>query len=527
MFWLKFTATVVVVALCSTSVRADRPTRLVLDVMHQYFDLLVSGNTEIAGDMWLPESLERSQRFGITFDDIALKQDCSSPYIRDLSRLRADAAPPSKRFKELENGWAWIEFSAIVGNRLDHHKYFLHKRGEWYWLGYPQDYYGANWSVQESKYFRVHSDSSVQGYVGPLLLTEADRFIEAMVDTLGLSNESLKEIREKKIEYFFCYGDTGVEAITGHRAKGMLDLPSNDVISAVIPHYHEIVHLLINIKLKEMPLYTLPLLREGMAVRYGGRWGKSTNSLIDLGVFLYREKILEVDSMLTMRGFDDQASADIVYPLSGVFCGFLVDRLGLDKTLELYLELSGPFKTVYGWSEEEIKGVLAQRLKLEDWPAVLAEFDRYIDDRISDHVVAAPGGLKKGKPVYQHGPVSVSEDKVWLAFEFSPRESDSLPHGNLLFGPIEEAASIRSTLFEEHYGDSVEYEGYRFGVRYDGNEAGLYDYLTNQLIAKYIWGITPSDDYLNLETNTVSIRFKKSLVNEVRPESNRIKLLLN
>ena len=511
----------------SGSARADRASPRVLEVMNQYFDLLISGNTVIAGDMWAPECLERAQRFGITFQDIPLKADCSSPFLRTLDELASNTPPPVKRYDALDSTWAWVEFSAIVANQLAEYKYYVNKRGDWYWITYPQDYYCADWPVQESRYFRVHVDPNVVTYVNPLLLAEADRFIDAMADTLELPGQSLKEIENKKIEYFFCNGDTVVERITEHRAKGMLDLPSNDIISAVMPHYHELVHLLINIKMKDLPLYTLPLMREGMAVRYGGRWGKSTSSLIDLGVFLYREKILDIDSMLTMRDFQSQASADIVYPLSGVFSSFLIDRLGLDKTLDLYLELSGPFKTVNGWTNEDIQAILTRDLELHNWDAVKSEFNNYIDDRIREHVTAVPGRLDDGKVVLDDGSLRVTEDRQWLAFEFAPQDDDSLTHGNLLFARIKDPSEVKSILFEEQYHDSLQFEGYRFGVRYDRNEAGLYDYLTNQLVAKYIWGISPSDKYFDDETKTVAIQFKKTLLDKSRPEKKQFKLLPN
>ena len=62
-------------------------------------------------------------------------------------------------------------------------------------------------------------------------------------------------------------------------------------------------------------------------------------------------------------------------------------------------------------------------------------------------------------------------------------------------------------------------------MRFDRNEAGLYDYATNQLVAKYIWGITPSEEYFNAEQHTISIKFRKSLLNERLPGEEDYRLL--
>ena len=84
-----------------------------------------------------------------------------------------------------------------------------------------------------------------------------------------------------------------------------------------------------------------------------------------------------------------------------------------------------------------------------------------------------------------------------------------------------------SSLFESHYRDSSQFEGYRYGIRFDQNEAGLYDYATNTLVAKYIWGITPSDDYYDKQGNKIYLKWKKSALNSVMPTRADFKLLPN
>jgi len=523
--WL-FRFALCVLAASSGTTLAQTQDESGITTMTQYFEYLAMDNFEIASDMWTPEAKERSERFGIEFEGIPLKADCASPLVRNLNVVRNFLQPPIRRYEILADGdWSRLEFHRVMGSQLIEHRYYAQKRGDWFWISNAQDYYAADWEVVESDYFRVRMHPEVRPYVNDALLAEADRFVVAMADTLGIPDERLEEMATKKIEYFYCNSDTLIEKITGHRVKGTLDLGSNDVISASMPHFHEITHLLVNIRLQKLPLYTLPIMREGLAVRFGGRWGKHASALLDLGVFLHKEELVELDSILTMRGFGNDAGADIVYPVAGVFCAYLVDRLGLEKTLDLYLQLSGSFETVYGFSLADVQTRMTEAAGLDSWSELVADFEDYTTTRISQHIAAAPGATSGGKTVFENDFCRVTEEDQWLAFELASIDGGEVVRGNLLFGAGEGLAGERSSLFLEQYGEDVAFEGHRFGVRYDQNEAGLYDYATNQLLAKYIWGITPSDDYFDAERGRIMIKFRKSLLNGRQPHENDCRLL--
>ena len=480
-------------------------------MLSQYFELLAADNFEIAHDMWLPEVQERSSRFGIEYEGCPLRIDCNSPVVQNLDRVRYDLLPPVKRYKGLERRWVELEFDRVAAGLPIHYNYYAYATGDWSWLGYRQDMYIHTWDSVESKYFRVHMHPSVTKYMNPVALADADRFVEAMCDTLDMPSDLRKEIAEKKIEYFFCAGDSVVEKLTGHLTKGMLDLPTNDVISAVFPHYHEVTHLLVNMKLHRLPLYTLPMLREGIAVRYGGRWGKHPASLAQLAKFLYREELVPFDSVLTYTGFDEQAGADIVYPVAGLFTAYLLDRLGQDKYFELYRSLSGKYDDLAALTTDKVEGVIATALGKGSWADVITDFNSFIDDD-SALMTAVPGKLDKGKSIAKGDGYQVREDGKWLGFEFTPTMTDDgKVSGNLLFAKADDLQENPSSLFEEQYQAKEPFEGYRYGVRFDQNEIGLYDYATNCLIAKYIWGVTPSDDYLDKDKGTVTVKFSKWL----------------
>jgi len=360
----------------------------------------------------------------------------------------------------------------------------------------------------------------------PMALEAADDFVAAIADSIGLSDDDVATLEEKKIEYFYCDSDSTVQKLIGHLVKGTWDMASNDVISAFFPHNHEIVHLLVNYKLRTLPLYTQPIMREGIAVHYGGRWGKAPSALIYLGGFLQQQGLVQVDSIITMGRFQTQAGADMAYPVAGLFTSFLLDKIGRDKYFDLYRSLSGTFQEVNSMSAPGVKRIVYEAAGASSWDDLMAEFNRYIDELNSDRTVFGPGLAKRGLTVLDSNGVTVSTSNRWVSVEFQTG-NDSLPSGNLLFGFDKQLEGARSLLFDEQYRNGRKFGGYRWGIRFDGNEAGLYDYVSNQLVAKYIFGITPSDQYKDDKRHTIKIKYVVDLSDGVMPKKDDFALWPN
>ena len=318
--------------------------------------------------------------------------------------------------------------------------------------------------------------------------------------------------------------DETIENITGTRVKGTFDLPSNDIISTFFPHYHEVVRLLVNYRLRHLPLSTHPLLREGLALYYGGRWGTAPAALMDLGGFLYRQKVVEIDSLLTVKGFDNHAASDIAYPVAGLFTAYLINKIGHSQYMDLYLALSGGIETVQSLSDSAVQQALLKACHSSTWKVLLDDFDQFITKRSSQQAVMLPGGIDNGNSLVKKDGLAVAGNTEWLVFEFSTNSSQP-PTGNLLFGLDQRLSGSYTVMFDEQYQGKRPFDGYRFGVRFDQNEAGLYDYASNQVIAKYILGITPSDDYYDPKQNKITIKLKKELVGDLLPSENNCKLI--
>ncbi|MEA1979446.1 MAG: hypothetical protein U9N54_00530 [candidate division Zixibacteria bacterium] len=495
------------------------------EYLRDYFSLLESGNFESAKYYWRPGSLERAERFGITFDNIPVKADCSSPIVRDLEVLKYHLTRPIKSSERLEdNSHYRLEFFAILGSEEITHYYYTTNENDYVWLVYPQDYFCKDWTIKESKYFRIHVQPGQENYLHETILTEADKFINKLCKSFDFSDEKIAYIEKNKIEYFYCASDRKVEEITGFLVKGTFDLASNDIISSFFPHYNQVAHLLINYKFGNIPLYTLPLLREGTSVYYAGRAGKAPYPLLELGGYILHHEVVELDSILTMSGFEEHAASDIAYPISGLFVSYLIDKIGQDEFFLLYKKLSGPFDKINGLNVETIQTMLAQTLNKSAWSEVLLGFNEFIEKNLVDEAEILPGKIKKGNKLFENDFFTITENKNWIGFECKAQKEGDVT-GNILFQHQNNLDSISSALFEEQYSRRQLFEGFRFGVRYDQNEAGLYDYGTNHLLAKYIWGISPSDKYFDKEKRVVNIKMKKILFPDGIPKKNNFKLL--
>lgn len=518
-------AALMLIALSALPVSADPlVTRPAVETLEEYFDLLVSGNLASAEGFWTQSAIDRSSRFGITYTDIPLKIDAGSPVVRDLAVMRDYLIPAATQVQVLEgDDYVRMDFKKLVNGVDVEHAYYAYWDGSYFWLTYPQDWVARDWPVLETEYFRIHYAPEFEACLHPVILEEADRFLERAADSLQVPKDVLNEIRKKKVEYFYCDSDSTVLKITGHLTKGTLDLASNDIISAYFPHNHELVHLLVNLKLRTLPLMTQPILREGIAVHLGGRWGKAPTSLMYLGVFLQENGLVEVDSIISVDRFQKQAGADMAYPVAGLFTGFLIDRVGYGNYFKLYRQLSGPIGEVAGMLAPTVKRAIYEAAGYGSWEDLMVDFSEYCKQLETERAVFAPGTMQQRQGGFDDAGVQVRLFHRWVSLTFPANGSDQ-PTGNLLFGYDERLKNVRSVLFDEQYRGEMPFPGYRWGIRFDSNEAGLYDYATNQLVGKYIFGITPSDEYRGPDQE-VQVKYLIDLSDGLAPTEEDHKLL--
>ena len=494
-------------------------------MLGSYFDMIVSGNYESASYFWNRQAQDRSGKFGIQYNDIPLKIDCTSPVVQNLSVMKDFLQPPAKRFEDLFDGkYQKLYYSAIVQGKNIEHIYFAESDGKFYWLTYPQDMYAREWPVKESEFFRVHVHPDVAKYCNGTALSAADSFVRQFCDSLGISQNDVRHLQAVKIDFFYCASEEQVKQMTGRRTRGLYDKASSDIISSFFPHQHEVVHLLVDFYLKQLPLFIHPLFEEGLAVHFGGRWGKSAESLMPLGIYLYNEGLVSLDSLVNYNTFRNSSDADLAYPLAGLFNHFILEKVGPQKYFALYRKLGGSYQSLSALPVDSAKARILGTVSISDWDKFVTAFDEFIKSYKQNHFVALPGNSGKGEEVVSNNSMVIRDNGDWIEFEFTGKDGDE-PKGNLLFDQVKEFQSSSSAMFSEQYADQVPFEGYRYGVRFDANEAGLYDYATNCLLAKYIEAVDPSAEYYDPESHKISFIIKKSLTNGAFPTETNYKFL--
>ena len=81
-----------------------------VDLMKEYFDLVVSGNYESATHLWTESAQERASRFGIEYAGIPVKLDCVSPVIQNLAVMRDYLYVPVKETAVLPS----VDFTTML-----------------------------------------------------------------------------------------------------------------------------------------------------------------------------------------------------------------------------------------------------------------------------------------------------------------------------------------------------------------------------------------------------------------------------
>lgn len=309
-----------------------------------FFKLLI-GNDFLQGYVDEAE-LVRSNRLGINYIDVKNKfliaydidESVKNEIIKE--KLSYDIVVPT-----VTDEFASIEFSVPS---LKYKKQFYFRNFKYI---APSTYFTRNWQIKESKYFRFKI--SEPKYFNDYCMRRLDEFADMVADTLKLSFIEKAILEKQKIDYIFCKDESEVQQLTGYRSKGQYVLAFDEIITAYQTHFHEVAHLLMNFKLKNPGLYTLPFFMEGFAVSMGGRGGMAPRVVTDVGYYLQKTGFLTYDSILTYDAFMSQ-DANMTYSVAGVYNAFLIKELGIFDYLDLYKKANGNLKYIEGIKGKEL-----------------------------------------------------------------------------------------------------------------------------------------------------------------------------
>ncbi|MEE9449036.1 MAG: hypothetical protein V3V72_03210, partial [Ignavibacteriaceae bacterium] len=324
-------------------------------------------------------------------------------------------------------------------------------------------------------------------------INRLEEFISGIFSVLNYMEDETQLLKEEKIIFILCKDEDEIEKLTGYKARGMFNLAYDYIISTFNCHYHELVHLLMNYKLKDLPLYTHPFLQEGFAVAFGGRGGKEPEVIRNLGYFIAKSKFLDYKKLLSsdeFRNFDVSMS----YPLSGLYNLFLIEDIGIDEYINLSLS----------YSASEMKSI---KIKSEDFP-VEEEWIEFLFDFGNDK------NIKIDIPENHY-----INSIVDSSFRISEDDSDYLFEikDDILISTMEKEDDYISKKFIELY-PYMTYNGEKYLIRVEKNEVALYNLLTNNLIANYVSGFSISMKTVPEENGYYKFLIRKNIFDESSKE---------
>jgi hypothetical protein len=242
-----------------------------------------------------------------------------------------------------------------------------------------------------------------------------------------------------------------------------------DAVASVYPcHFHELSHLLMNLKLRRLPLYTHPFLQEGFAVAAGGRGGIGVHSLFPMSVYLERSGTMDYTQLCLRQEFK-QNDASLTYPVSGLYNYFLLREWGIQNYLSFYRN----------YSSSDIDSVIIDTTLLPPrsrWNAFLDSVQQ------SPAVVSSYSGLKIFAKLISSDSSSISTNGIYYYFKLK----SYLRLYKAGISPINIPGALGDVVPDQPY------RGEKYLLMADSNEIRIYNRWTGTLIGSLVASFTMS-----------------------------------
>ncbi len=481
------------------------------EVFDKYLQAMIDKRWNDAENCWLPLVISASKRLGITFTDVRAKYDCASPVHKYLEAIRDGIA--EAKVVDISRHDDWAQLTVQLASHSDSLSvtYYAVESDDGWRLAAPIYLFTKGWRKQHTQYATIYYNDSSK--INRHAYDALDRFVESQGRKLGLSDDDLALLESRKIDYFLCNEDE-IKKLTGYDTRGMGEFQYDAVITRHLPHEHELVHLLVNYALKKLPLYTLPFMQEGSACYLGGRWGRSREVIMYTGYINLAYDFCQMEDILTYNDFHATIGIpDVSYPISALFVGYLIEKAGTVKFMELYLNLSGTDREIQSFDLAYIKKTIEEVCGLP-WAEIEKGFEDYRKQYSHSGIKPAEISPEGNPDIEISGEGSVVS--VWDLggkYHFDIQLSPDVKGGTVLFddSSYNQDAAYRGALFVEHH-PQEKYNGEWFGLCFSPEEIGLYDYLCDKLQAKYIPSLSPHGDLLNPETGMLRFVLEKSAV---------------
>ena len=430
---------------------------LTIESASAFIEAIVINNQELTIFV-LPEELAISKRLGISYigvqNKFLISYEIPNEIIEEINNGKTDY---KLNIENLDNEYSILHFECAEMNYKT--KYYF-KNG---YLISPLYFYYKDWQKIESKHFIFYVSDPM--FFNKYSIEKLEEFIESIFSVLKYTEEEKELLKKEKLIYILCKDEEEIEKLTGHKARGMGNLAYDYVITTYNCHYHELLHILINFKLKKLPLYTHPFFQEGFAVAFGGRGGYEPGIILNLGKFLEQSDFMNAQQLFSESEYKTY-DVSMSYPLSGLYNSFLISEIGIDKYIKLYVE----------YSSQNVNGLVINKDKLPT--------DLKWNDFVNNYSNEAGIIIDFEEEDFQ----TIGMDSTYI---LKANEEVYLleTKGNILISTKNTMENYISKIFDEAYPDK-DYMGEKYFIKVTENEITVYNLFTNNLIANYVSGFS-------------------------------------
>jgi hypothetical protein len=447
----------------------------------KFIEAIITGSDSLENFV-LPEELAISKRLGIQYEGVKNKflisYEIPAQIIKEIKNRQINY---NIAIQNIDDEYSILNF--VVSSKNYKTKFYFKNE----YLISPPYFYFNDWQRIESEHFIFYVSEPV--FFNQYSIDMLEKFIVEMFSVMNYTREEMQHLKGNKIVYILCKDEDEIELLTGYKARGLCNLAYDYLITTYNCHYHELVHLLMNFKLKELPLYTHPFFQEGLAVALGGRGGKEPDVILSLGQFLAESGFLDYKELLNENDYKN-FDASMSYPLSGLYNKFLLETNTLDEYINLYTKYSGLNISGIEISPNDLKNENEwnEFLRKDSFNSVKIDFDEKGFNTLTENSNCI---IKEGDEEY------LFESK-----------------GNLLISTPDKQEKYFSKIFRDSYFDK-EYQGEKYLINVNDSEISVYNLYTDNLIANYVSGFTTEMKTVPKENGFYKFIIKKNIFDEL------------
>jgi hypothetical protein len=445
----------------------------------------------------LKSELNLSKRLGISYPDAKHKFLISNDVDTKIKEdLKNGSMNYNYNIDSIDQDYSILNFK-IPARQIKNEYYFYRSK-----LISKPYYFARNWEIEISKYFVFHI--SEPNLFNKYSQNRLDSFVDDLLLKLIFNESEKTKLQKEKIHYYLCKDEDEIELLTNYKARGLYYIPYDYIISTFNCHYHELVHLLVNYKLKKLNLYTLPLLQEGLAVANGGRGGKEPNVILSMGLFLAQSNFIDYKSLLSKSQFY-QMDPSMTYPIAGLYTKFLIQSLGIKKYLEFYKN--------YSSDTENINSI---KIDISELPSE-TKWQKFLSDPANENSISVSVFDESDFPheIVKNDLFSILENENKYLFKIKDIigiHSDT------------DINNYDSNLFRELFPNKT-YKNEKYIIIANTDEVSIYNLFSNNLIAKYVKAFSIYNEKVDQQDGFFIFTINKNVFDEVIKTENEVSII--